>query len=57
MNWDTVQQLLRMAFQFGGGLLVANGFLTEDMAAQATGALLSLAGVAWWAFWNKKRVE
>jgi hypothetical protein len=27
------------------------------MAVTATGALMSLAGVAWWMFWNKKRVE
>ena len=57
MNWDTAQQFIRLSLQFAGGALVARGVLTEEMAAQATGAILALASVAWWMFWNKKRVE
>jgi hypothetical protein len=34
--------------QIGAGALVSKGILTEEMAATATGAILSLAGVAWW---------
>lgn len=55
MTWDTAQQFLRITLQFAGGMLVSKGVLTEEMAATAVGALISLGGVAWWAFWNKKR--
>ena len=55
MNWDSAQQLLRILLQVGAGALVSKGILTEEMAATATGAVLSLAGVAWWAYWNRKR--
>lgn len=55
MNWDTAQQFVRIGLQFVTGALVAKGILTEEMATTATGAALSLAGVAWWAIWNRKR--
>jgi hypothetical protein len=55
MNWDSAQQLLRILLQIGAGALVSKGILTEEMAATATGAVLSLAGVVWWAYWNRKR--
>lgn len=55
MTWDTAQQFVRIGLQLGAGALVSKGILTEEMAETATGALLSLAGVAWWALWNRKR--
>lgn len=55
MNWDSAQQLLRIILQVGAGALVSKGILTEEMAATAIGAVLSLAGVVWWAVWNRKR--
>ena len=55
MTWDTAQQFVRIGLQLVAGALVSKGILTEEMAATATGALLSLAGVAWWALWNRKR--
>lgn len=54
--WNTIQQLIRIAMQFVGGWLVSKGILTEEIAAQFTGALISLAGVVWWYFWNQKQV-
>lgn len=54
MDWNTAQQLIRILLQIGAGALVSRGYITEDMAAQATGALLSLGGIAWWAVWNRK---
>lgn len=56
MNWDTVQQLLRILLQVGAGMLVSKGIITAEMGVTATGAILSLGGVAWWAFWQRKRV-
>jgi hypothetical protein len=57
MDWNTIQQFIRILLQFGAGLLVSRGLLTADMAAQAVGALLSLGGIAWWAVWNRKAID
>lgn len=53
MNWDTIQQIIRIAMQFIAGVLVSLGYLNQEMAAQLSGAVLSLAGVAWWTIWNR----
>lgn len=55
MTWDTVQQLVRILMQFAGGLLVSRGLITEDMATQLVGAVVSLGGIAWWIFWNQQQ--
>lgn len=55
MNWDTAQQFVRIGLQVAAGALVQRGLLTEEMAATASGAALSLAGVIWWFVWNRKR--
>lgn len=53
MNWDTVQQLLRILLQVVAGMLVSKGFITSEMGVTATGAILSLGSIAWWAYWNR----
>lgn len=57
MDWNTVQQLLRILLQFGSGVLISKGILTEEMAVTLTGGLISVASVVWWAVWNKKEVK
>lgn len=54
MNWDSVQQLVRIVLQFLSGLLVGKGILDSTNAEIFSGALLSLTSVAWWYFWNRK---
>lgn len=56
MNWDTVQQLVRILMQIVGTALVTYGYLDEANAAALTGAVVSIAGVAWWALWERKQV-
>lgn len=53
MNWDTIQQFLRILLQFGAGVLVSKGLITAEMGTSAVGALLSLGGIAWWVFWQR----
>jgi hypothetical protein len=55
MQWDTVQQFIRILLQFAAGWLVQKGYINADMAVTFTGAMLSLAGIAWWAIWNRTR--
>lgn len=54
MDWNTVQQLLRILLQLGSGALISKGVLTEEMAATLTGGVISVASVVWWLAWNKK---
>lgn len=57
MDWNTAQQLLRILLQFGSGVLISKGVLTEEMAVTLTGGVISVASVAWWLIWNKKAVK
>ena len=57
MTWDSVQQFIRIGMQMLAGGLVSKGYITEDIATQLVGGVISLAGVAWWLFWNKNRAE
>jgi hypothetical protein len=56
MNWDTIQQLLRILMQVGAGMLVSKGLITAEMGVTLVGAVVSLGGIAWWVLWDRKRV-
>lgn len=55
MNWDTIQQFIRIIMQVLAGMLVSRGYITADMGVTLTGAVLSLAGIGWWVFWQRRR--
>ena len=57
MNWDSVQQFIRIGMQMFAGALVSKGYLTEDMGVQLSGGLMSLFAVVWWFYWNNARAE
>ena len=57
MTWDNVQQLIRIVMHIVAGYLLNNGIVTEEVSTQLTAGVISLASVAWWFFWNKKRPE
>ena len=57
MNWNTIQQLVRILAQLGAGALVTNGIVTEDLATSGVGAIMSIAAIVWWIFWEKDRVD
>ena len=55
MDWNTIQQLVRIVLQFGAGVLVTNGVITSEMQTTLVGALMSIAGVVWWIVWERNR--
>lgn len=57
MDWNSVQQILRIVMQVVAGMLMSKGVLNEEMATALTGGVMSLAGVAWWAYWNKQAAK
>lgn len=57
MNWDTVQQFIRILMQVVAGMLVSKGYISQEMSVTLIGAVVSLSGIAWWAFWDRLRVK
>lgn len=57
MDWNTIQQLVRIIMQVISGMLVTRGIMTEEIAVTLTGAVLSISQVAWWFIWNKNVVK
>lgn len=57
MQWDTVQQFVRMGIQAGAGALVTKGIIDSSVAESLIGGLMSLSSVVWWLVWNKKRAK
>jgi len=51
MDWNSVQQMLRIAMNAVGAWLVAQGW-PEDMTTLLIGAVMSGSAVGWWYYWN-----
>lgn len=55
ISWDDTQQLFRIGAYALAGWLGARGNLDPANIETLGGALLGLASVAWWWFWNRRR--
>ncbi len=55
MDWNSVQQFIRIVMQFFGGVLVSYGWLDEAGLQALTGAVISVGAFVWWWVWNRKR--
>lgn len=56
INWIMVAGVLRHLLTTGGGVLVADGYISEDMLNQTVGAITTLAGVGW-SLWEKWKAD
>lgn len=57
MNWDTIQQIVRIILQIVAGSLIASGVIRAEDAPMFIGGLTSIAAFAWWWFWDRKRPD
>ena len=57
MDWQTIQQVLRILLNAAGGVLIGKGYPTEEMSTTLIGGLLSLGSVGWWLIWQRGRTE
>jgi len=57
MNWDTIQQVVRIAAGWLGSALVAKGVLDASNAELLAGVILNGGQILWWVFWEKTRSE
>jgi len=55
MNWDTIQQVLRILLYTLGGWAFGD-VVTEGPAFQnAVAGILAVGAFAWWAIWERSR--
>lgn len=47
MSKDQLLGIIRHILTFAGGILMAKGLLTESMASDIVGALMTLIGTTW----------
>jgi hypothetical protein len=50
MNWNQISSVLRHILTFGGGFIVAKGWLSEGVMLELVGAFLSVGGAVWGMF-------
>lgn len=55
MNWDTIQQVLRIVLYAGGGLVFGDAVKDGELFQQAVGGLMSVGAFVWWYVWERKR--
>lgn len=55
MKFDTVQQLIRIAMQAGGGIWLGTEVAQGDMYQAAIAGTIQVVAFLWWAFWENGR--
>lgn len=53
-SWDDIQQIVRIVAYMISGWLVSLGHLDIANGETLGGAILAVASVAWWWFWNRR---
>lgn len=56
MNWDSIQQIVRIVMYAVSGWLMKMGW-PEDMTIALTGVATGAAAIAWWFFWQRNRED
>ncbi len=52
MNWEQVSSILRHILTFGGGFVVAKGWISETLMLEIVGVIVTVGGAVW-AMFNK----
>jgi len=52
MNWEQISSILRHILTFGGGFIVAKGWISAEALPGIVGAIITVGG-AIWALFNK----
>jgi hypothetical protein len=55
MNWDSIQQLVRIVAYAVGGYLLGDAVANSEQFQAAVGGLVSVGAFAWWFYWERKR--
>jgi hypothetical protein len=52
MNWEQISSILRHILTFGGGFVVAKGWISETLMLEIVGVIVTVGGAVW-AMFNK----
>ena len=52
MNWEQISSILRHILTFGGGFVVARGWISETLMLEIVGVIVTIGGGIW-AMFNK----
>lgn len=50
MSWEQISSVLRHILTFGGGFIVAKGWISAEALPGIVGAIITIGGVVWGAF-------
>lgn len=50
MNWEQISSILRHVLTFGGGFVVAKGWVSAEAMTGIVGAIITIGGVIWGLF-------
>lgn len=53
MNWESIEQVLRILCYAMGGYLLGEGVVESNTFQSAVGGFLSIGAFIWWIFWEK----
>lgn len=56
MDWDKIQQVLRIILYTVGGWVFNDAVTQSDLYQAAVGGVLSIGAFIWWYVWERKRV-
>lgn len=52
MNFDTVQQFLRIVLFAIGGWFLGDGIVESSAFESAVGGFISIVALGWWMYWD-----
>lgn len=55
MNWDTVQQLIRIVGYALGGYVFGDSVASGELFQAALGGLVAVGAFVWWLVWERNR--
>ena len=55
MNWESIQQVLRIVLYAVGGYFLGEGVVEGEMFQQAMGGVMAVGAFVWWFFWERSR--
>ena len=57
MNWDTIQQLIRIIMYAGGSFFLGDAIANGELYTAMVSGVVSVGAFLWWFLWERNRVE
>ncbi|MDP2410342.1 MAG: hypothetical protein Q8M26_08655 [Pseudolabrys sp.] len=55
MNWDSVQQVVRIVLYSAGAYVLGDGVANGESFQALIGGVLNIGAFVWWYVWERKR--